>query len=193
MSSQITKADLIEYIANLLNIDISVNLIYLDISEELENIKDLGLFRKELKARVANLNDDYKYLNGFQKFTKIVEDYNKILLVPTPREHDLINTFCDNLFNKLTWYFCELQWLKPTKQQLEKQIWKNHEYQGADIVNEKESKVCDLIGDTFEIYRLSTQNKPLLQSRIKEIVCGLNKERKVKALGFKTSAPKLLK
>lgn len=173
-----TKNELIQYIATLLNLDTTPDYIYMDVSEELTIIKDYSLFIKEFKSLLGTLKQQLEYKTAFQKFVFIMQHINDKKLELTDSENDFITAWCDNLFSKLTWYFDELAFLKPTKEQLNRQIWKNHIYKGVEMINEKESQVCDIIGDTKEIYRLVTQNKPLLQSKIREIVMDLRKKKK---------------
>ena len=106
------KNDLIEYIALALNIDISNKIVYLEINEELNSVKDFNLFRQELKSRVANLNDDFRYLNGFQKFLKFMNEF-KIKQLPK-RDDEQIEAYCKKLANKCSFevYNLERQLLK---------------------------------------------------------------------------------
>jgi len=199
--NQLTISDLIDYLTMMLNFEIKGKLVYLDVVEELEKIPDLAEFRKEVKSRVSNLNDDYKYLNGFQKFTKIVEDYKSKKIVLNQEEQTKTYIWIERLYQNLTWYFDELAWSNPTVWQLDHHEWKNFKRgkKGEDekdwklLFNEKELKVCDKIGDTKEIYRLATKRKPELREKIETIVNGLIKESKVKALEFNNSNLKLLK
>lgn len=169
-NNQINLSDLVDYIALLLNFEIKGKLIYLDVVQELETIKDLSEFRKTLKERVGNLNDDYKFLNGFQKFTKIVEEYKKSKVLITDTENINIHKFVDKLYSKLTWYFDELAWKRPTEEQIKVQQWKNHKAGTESLFNQKELKVCDELGDNLTIYRMATKNKPQLRDEILNVV-----------------------
>lgn len=188
MENKINVKDLIDYISSLLNFEISGKLIYLDVVEELESITDLGMFRRELKSRVAHLNNDYKYLNGLQKFTKIVNEYKKKQLELKPKEHDYVVMFCDKLFSKLTDVFEEVRMFRvPTLKQIKNIDLDNTKFKTKNkdktlYFEEREIKVYKMIGDVVELYRLATQNKVLLQEKIKEAVLKLVEQKKTDAL-----------
>jgi hypothetical protein len=191
---ELNRSDLIDYISKLLNLEISGKLIYLDVSEALDGVSDIGMFRNELKLRVANLNDDYKYLNGFQKFTKIMSDYNKKQLALNPKELDYVVMFCDRLYGKLTEIFEIVRFDKiPTKDQL-LNIDLDHCIGGDGNLyfEEREIKVYNKIGDVVELYRLSTQNKPLLKNKIESIVNELIVQKKKVKLQIGSSNQKYL-
>jgi hypothetical protein len=164
------------------------------VSEALDGVSDIGMFRNELKLRVANLNDDYKYLNGFQKFTKIMSDYNKKQLALNPKELDYVVMFCDRLYGKLTEIFEIVRFDKiPTKDQL-LNIDLDHCIGGDGNLyfEEREIKVYNKIGDVVELYRLSTQNKPLLKNKIESIVNELIVQKKKVKLQIGSSNQKYL-
>ena len=187
------KSDLIEYICQLLNISLDSDLVYMDISNSLDTVKDLPMFQKDLKSRVANLNDNYKYLNGFQKFVKFMDEYEKKILQLSDNEYDKIDELTQGLYKKLCWYFDELKWHNPTKEQLKRQVWKTHQYHGKDMINDKESKICDTIGDTGKIYRLAVSNKPKLETEIKKIATSFVYTRKKQdnLIGYKDDENKI--
>lgn len=68
--------DLIEYVAEILNIKTNSDLVILDIKEELESIVDLADYRRFLKTNLNHI--DVTYLTGFQKFVKLTEMYRKL-------------------------------------------------------------------------------------------------------------------
>ena len=68
---------IIDYLCEVLNINSSNTLIMLDMLEDLKEVQNLAEFRKYIKSRVANLNDEYRYLTGYQKFIKLVDNFNK--------------------------------------------------------------------------------------------------------------------
>jgi len=173
-------SDLIDYVGMLLNFEIKGKLIYLDVVESLEAMSDLAEFRKELKGRVGNLNDDYKYLNGFQKFIKIVEDYNKKKLALTQKENIQIEDFKTKLYNKLTDICEEIRRDKiPTVEYIKSIDFNNiKNFDKTMYFEPKEIKVNNILGDSLELYRLSTQNKPLLQEKIREIILDLVNKKK---------------
>ena len=67
---------IVNYLCEVLNIKTDNTLIVLDMVEDLKTIKDLAEFKNYIKSRVANLNDDYRYLTGYQKFIKLVDNFN---------------------------------------------------------------------------------------------------------------------
>jgi len=88
----------VEYICEVLNIQTSNPLIVLDMVEDLKGIKDMQEFRTNIKSRIANLNDDYKYLSGYQKFIKVVNDYK---YNDSNVKDEAIETYCRKLIDKI--------------------------------------------------------------------------------------------
>ncbi len=170
------------YLCNVLNIKTDSSYVILDIQEELESISDLAEFRLFIKSHISKVSHDLEYMSGFQKFLFLVEKFNNKRLALSDKEFDSISLWCNVLYKKLTWYFGELQWLNPTKEQLKAQIWKNHQYEDKDLISPKEEQVVDIIGDTFELYRLATQRKNELQDKIREVVSQLVKDKKKNTL-----------
>lgn len=192
-NNELTISDFIDYLTMMLNFEIKGKLIYLDVVEELEKVSDLSEFRKEVKDRVSNLNDDYKYLNGFQKFTKIMQDYNSKRFSLTHNENDKVTIYCDKLYNKLTDFFEVVREIKaPTTEQLQNIDLDNTKTPSGLYFNTKDIQVYKEIGDTKELYRLSTQNKPRLQEIIKNIVLDLVKQKKEKTLAIENNNQKRL-
>ncbi len=67
----------VDYLCEVLNIKTDNTLLILDMVEDLKTIQDLAEFKFYIKSRVANLNDEYRYLSGYQKFIKLVDNFNK--------------------------------------------------------------------------------------------------------------------
>ena len=76
MDNQLQK-DFLEYICEVLNINSTNSMIILDIREGLKEVQDLIGFRLFIKGCITNLNDEYRYLTGYQKFIKLVDSFNK--------------------------------------------------------------------------------------------------------------------
>lgn len=186
------KVSLIEYLGRVINLNMKDNLNYMEVSESLDTISQSKYleFKKFLTEQAGS--EKYSYSTSFQKFIGIFSDFKKNQLLLSDEEHCQVSIFCDKLYYKVTWYFDELKWLNPTKEQLEKQIWKNHQYEDKSLISEKEEQVVDKIGDTFEIYRLVTQNKPQLKEKIEKIVRELVSNKKKKTLGIENKQQKRL-
>ena len=187
------KNELIEYIATLLNIDTSPTYIYMDMSDELNNVKDYISFKKEFKELIGSLKSQLEYKNAFQKFLIIMETYNDKLIALSPLENVQIENFGDILFSKIT-DVCELvrRGKTPTVAEIISTDFANTKCKEGKFFTEKEQKLIGLIGDSREIYRLGTQNKPLLRETIKRIILELVKKKKTETLIIENNNQKRL-
>tara|TARA_R110000851_G_scaffold205185_2_gene357168 strand:- start:206 stop:793 length:588 start_codon:yes stop_codon:yes gene_type:complete len=184
-----TKEELIEFIKIILNLDTTPSYIYLDVSNSLDNIKDYEMFIKEFKSLYSTLKLQLEYKTAFQKFLIIMEVFNNQRYALTHKENDNVEKWRNALYSKVTWYFDELSWLNPTEEQLINQVWQNHQNKGKNMFSIKELQVCNLIGETKELYRLTTKNKPLLMEKIKSITLDLIKQNKsgTVAIGYENN------
>jgi len=181
-----TKEDLIEFIKIILNLDTTPSYIYLDVSNSLDNIKDYEMFIKEFKSLYSTLKLQLEYKTAYQKFLMIMEVINNQRFALLDREVIQIEDFKTKLYNKLT-DICE--YLRedkiPTIEYIKNVDFNN--IKNADKSNyfePKEIKINNILGNGLEIYRLSTQNKPLLQKKIKAIVLDLVNKKKTNTLAI---------
>ena len=186
-----TKEELIEFIKIILNLDTTPSYIYLDVSNSLDNIKDYEMFIKEFKSLYSTLKLQLEYKTAYQKFLMIMEVINNQRFELSQKEITQIEDFKTKLYNKLT-DICE--YLRedkiPTVEYIKNIDFNNIKNADKTMYFEpKEIKVNLILGDSLELYRLSTQNKTLLQERIKEIVLNLVKQNKTKqvAIGYENN------
>jgi len=175
-----TKEELIEFIKIILNLDTTPSYIYLDVSNSLDNIKDYEMFIKEFKSLYSTLKLQLEYKTAYQKFLMIMEVINNQRFELSQKEITQIEDFKTKLYNKLT-DICE--YLRedkiPTVEYIKNIDFNNIKNSDKTMYFEpKEIKVNLILGDSLELYRLSTQNKTLLQERIKEIIIDLVKQNK---------------
>ena len=175
-----TKEELIEFIKIILNLDTTPSYIYLDVSNSLDNIKDYEMFIKEFKSLYSTLKLQLEYKTAYQKFLMIMEVINNQRFALLDKEVIQIEDFKTKLYNKLT-DICE--YLRedkiPTVEYIKNIDFNNIKNADKTMYFEpKEIKVNLILGDSLELYRLSTQNKTLLQERIKEIIIDLVKQNK---------------
>ena len=175
-----TKRESIEFIKIILNLDTTPSYIYLDVSNSLDNIKDYEMFIKEFKSLYSTLKLQLEYKTAYQKFLIIMEVFNNKRFALTQTENIQIEDFKTKLYNKLT-NICEYlrEDKTPTVEYIKNIDFNNIKNSDKTMYFEpKEIKVNLILGDSLEIYRLSTQNKTLLQEKIKDIILDLVKQNK---------------
>lgn len=189
-----TKKESIEFIKIILNLDTTPSYIYLDVSNSLDNIKDYEMFIKEFKSLYGTLKLQLEYKTAFQKFLLIMEVFNNQRFALTKIEQQQKYKFIDELYENLTWYFNILSEGMPTDWELENHKWKHFKRgkKGQEekiLFNEKKLKVCNMLGNTRELYRLSTKRKTQLKESIEIIVDKLIKENKTNkvAIGYENN------
>ena len=175
-----TKKESIELIKIILNLDTTPSYIYLDVSNSLDNIKDYEMFIKEFKSLYGTLKLQLEYKTAFQKFLIIMEVFNNQRFALLDKEVIQIEDFKTKLYNKLTNICEEIRRDKiPTIEYIKNIDFNNiRNFDKTMYFEIKEIKVNLILGDSLELYRLSTQNKTLLQEKIKEIVLDLVKQKK---------------
>ena len=142
---------------------------------------------KELMQLMANS----KKFDYMAKLHNSLETLEKVQLQLTQKEVIQIEDFKTKLYNKLT-NICEYlrEDKTPTIEYIKNIDFNNIKNADKTMYFEpKEIKVNLILGDSLEIYRLSTQNKTLLQEKIKKIVLDLVKQNKTKqvAIGYKNN------
>ena len=181
-----TKKESIELIKIILNLDTTPSYIYLDVSNSLDNIKDYEMFIKEFKSLYGTLKLQLEYKTAFQKFLIIMEVFNNQRFALLDKEVIQIEDFKTKLYNKLTNICEEIRRDKiPTIEYIKNIDFNNiRNFDKTMYFEIKEIKVNLILGDSLELYRLSTQNKTLLQEKIKEIVLDLVKQKKTEQVAI---------
>ena len=138
---------IIDYVCEVLNINTSNTLIILDMIEDLKEVKDLAEFKKVLKDRVGNLNDEYKYLSGYQKFAKIVRDFKK---QDSNIADDKIVNYCKKLVDKCRHSSCSAYDAKPHGYNFNDFIdtakFESFKSNSEPVFNEKEIELLESVG-----------------------------------------------
>ena len=179
-----TKNDLILYMSTLLNLDTTPTYIYMDISEDLDSVQDYIGFKKEFKELYSSLKSQLQYQNAFQKYNTIMEVYKKKKTAFVYEDIVKIDSSSTKLFGKMT-DICEYIRLHevPSLQKIRNIDFKNIlNHDKTNYFTENEQKILDLIGNSEEIYRLSTQSKQILQNKINSIMTNRTKEIKTARL-----------
>ena len=137
---------------------------------------------KDLLQLMANS----KKFDYMAKLHDSLESVQNIKLQLTDKEQTQIEKFRNQLFSKLTDICEEIRRFNiPTPDRIRNIDFnniKNHDK--TMYFADHEIKINNLLGDSTELYRLSTQNKPLLQEKIKEIMIDLTKQKKTLAIGY---------
>lgn len=97
----ITANDVVKYISQILNVDVSDRLTFQDMLEDLASIQDLAEFRIFVKTRFNY--ERFRYLSGYQKFLALANEFrkeNKPKLSIESTTKAL--TYSENLFRELT-------------------------------------------------------------------------------------------
>ncbi len=167
-ANQITAADIVQYIGNLLNIDVSGKLIIMDMIEDLKSIQDLAAFRIFVKERFNY--ERFKYLTGYQKFLALANEFkkeNKLIL--SDKNQQKVGNYSNKLFNKITEIMdeinFELQIRGKTIDSLD--LYKTLQANG---IKEDQMSVLNKIGDKKKLFHLAIYGKEQLKNLIESIV-----------------------
>jgi hypothetical protein len=178
--------DVVAYIGQVLNIDISDRLVFMDILDELKNIEDLAAFRLFIKTRFNY--ERFRYLTGFQKFTAIMNEY-KSENKPKLNQDQLakVDDFSSKLFSKTCYVFDEVNFeIQNGKSLLHFNMEKSF--------TEKEMQVLNQIGPKQQLLNLATHGKAKLENEIRKVVHSLTLVKTYPQLAYKgdTEAKSLL-
>lgn len=98
-----------------------------DVISETESIFDLDLFTQYAKAKFNY--EKYKYLNGYQKFIALTNDFKREFQPTlTEEQNKAIGNYSDELYKRTTNLFDELQWLVNSGISLEHNVCKEMIY-----------------------------------------------------------------
>ena len=182
-ANPITANDVVKYLRDVLNMDISNALVMEDIVEDLKSIHDLAEFRIYIKENFTE--SQYQYLTGYQKFLALTKDFkreNKPKLTADQRLN--ADKYSEKLFSKVTDVFDEINWMI--------QVGKDIYSKEANLIvfnafgNEpKDLQVLEQIGKRAELCRLCSSNKEVLRTKINEAVCKLTLLKHYPQLAYK--------
>lgn len=171
----ITANDVVKYISQILNIDVSDRLTFQDILDDLASVNDLPLFRMFMKERFNY--ERFRYLTGYQKFVALLNEFKKENAPKLDEaKHDKVNSFASILYKKTTDCFDEVYFLIQEGNDMR---GKKISYLiGKKFMNEpKEIKVLELIGNREVLCKLCRNDKPLLEEKIYQAVYKLALEK----------------
>lgn len=164
----ITANDIIQYLGNLLNIDVTGKLTVMDMIDDLSSIQDLADFRIFVKEKFNY--ERFRYLTGYQKFIALVNEYKKEN-APKLDEKSLlkVENYSEKLFKEVTRIFDELNIrLQETGKSFE-----NVNYEKTLLSNGLEQhqiNVLNEIGNKTKIFALAVRGKTQLKDLIEEVV-----------------------
>lgn len=168
MSINPNKNDITEYIASILNIDISNKLIVIDMMEDLKEIQDLAGFRTFAKERLNH--ERFRYLTGYQKFISLVNEWKKENKPKLDDEaQDKADSYSEKLFSKITSIANELHFEMQTRGikldsiDMEQTLLKNG-------LKDHHISVLRAVGDKKKLFHLCVYGKQELRARIESIV-----------------------
>ena len=169
-ANPITANDVVQYLGNLLNIDVSGKITMLDMIDDLSTIPNLAEFRIFVKEKFNY--ERFRYLTGYQKFIALVNEFKKETMKLNEDQVKKCNSFSSRLYWKTISVFDEVNFMIQEGNNIRSQKVSN--YIGlAFIKYPKEIEVLDKIGKREELLRLSVCNKPLLEQKIDEVVKNL--------------------
>jgi len=146
-ANQISKNDVIAYICTVLNIDITDKLLMMDMLDDLAKIRDLVVFKNFIKAEF--MEEQYRYLNGYQKFLALTNTFQKVNFeLIAFQVEDKANLLIEkviraiNAFEKAVWKDG-----KNTRDYLNSFTFANCRQENGCMFDEKELNAIALIGD----------------------------------------------
>lgn len=164
----ITANDIIQYLGDTLNIDMSSKLTVLDMIEDLKSIQDLPKFRIFVKERFNY--ERFRFLTGYQKFLALMNEFKKEN-APKLDEvtRDKVYSFANIIYKKTTSCFDQVHFLIQEGFDIRSEKISN--LIGLTFMNEpKEIKVLELVGKREVLYKLCRIDKPQLEEKIYEAV-----------------------
>ena len=140
-----TLRETIKYFGDVFNLEITNEFTILDIKEELEEIENIGEFRKIIKNRIAY--DKYKYLKPYEKFITLANDFKRDNLPKLDDETELkIYTFANKLFSKLVDFSNNLEFhIQENGLKLD-EINLFETYQKVLMLEQREIEICLSMG-----------------------------------------------
>lgn len=174
----ITANDVIKYLGTVLNIDTNSKLTIADITEDLKNIHDLGLFRVFIKQNF--MNKKYQYFTGYQKFLILVKDFKEQMKPKLTDEAEIkVVNFSEKLYKKTVAVFEEVNW----NIQLGKSLLHFNMEKSFD---EKELQVLNQIGNKQILLNLVKHGKYKLEQKIEKAIRNLTLRKHYPQLAHKS-------
>ena len=164
----------IKYFGDVFNLEITNEFTILDINEELEDIENIGEFRKFVKNRIAY--DKYKYLKPYEKFITLANDFKRDNSPKLDDDTELkIHTFTNKLFSKLVSFSNNLEFHIQEKGIKLDEINLFETYQKALMLEPKEIEICLSMGINKKlafqyIYKNVKINQERLRNKIEEAI-----------------------
>lgn len=167
-ANPINANDIIQYLGNLLNIDVTGKLTVMDMIDDLSSIQDLAAFRIFVKEKFNY--ERFRFLTGYQKFNALVNEFKKENK-PTLDDEMIskANSYSSELFLKLTNILDEVNFELQTKgktiedlnfmQTLSRNGFAKHQI-----------NVISQLGSKKELMNLCLYGKEILRLRIEDIV-----------------------
>ena len=159
----ITANETVQYIGNLLNIDVSGKLTVMDMIEDLKTIPNLANFRNFIKEKFNY--ERFRYLTGYQKFIALVNEYKKENIKLDDEQLEKCSSYANKLYYKTISIFDEVNFMVQEGYDIRSK--KVSDFIGLSFMKHpKQIKILEKVGKREELLRLCTSNKPELENRI---------------------------
>lgn len=164
----ITANDVVKYISQILNIDVSDRLTFQDILDDLASVNDLPLFRMFMKERFNY--ERFRYLTGYQKFVALLNEFKKENQLQLSEENKTkVDDYSSKLFSLITSIMDTVNFELQTKGKSIDDLDFEKTLLSSGIKNHH-IEVLRAIGDKKKIFHLSVYGKEELRARIESIV-----------------------
>lgn len=166
------KNDVIKYLRDLFNFTVDNELTMNDIMQEISNLNDFNSFIQFSKERLKY--SKYEYLNGYQKFVSIANDYRKENKPKLNADEDYkVRLYSEKLYSRVNYVFEEIDYRTKIGMDInDKRInmFLYNEF-GED---QKALEVLNKIGNRSEILNKLRSDRNGLLDHIKRIVYSLS-------------------
>jgi len=171
------KSDVIKYLGSVLNIDTEDSMIFDEMIEDLKRLKEFTGYKDFIKS---NFNHEkYKYLNGYQKFLVLTDDFKKGIVQITYKtviedKEKFIEKFISKIkgINNTITELAEKEEKFPAQIKYERKIETNYmnlkTKDGIALFNKKELELIKRLNCSFEY--ILTLDESQLARNLKVII-----------------------